>query len=67
MLWDSGTHKKDGQYALMEDDGNFAVYDSLGRRRWSSFSDSDLPGFLILQDDGNLVRQFRLDIVSFWD
>ena len=55
-LWDSDTHEEDGQYAVMEENGNFAVYDSSGGRKWSSYSFSDLGGFLILQDDGNLVR-----------
>ena len=57
-LWVSKTHEKNGQFALMEEDGNLGIYDTAYDRVWSSYTYTDIGAFLMLQDDGNLVRQF---------
>lgn len=54
-LWDSGTAGVRSAVALLQQDGNFVIYDSAGHPVW--FTDThDHPGArLAVQDDGNVV------------
>jgi hypothetical protein len=52
-MWESGTHT--ALMAVMQDDGNFVLYDDAGRAAWTSNTSHHPGSHLALQDDGNLV------------
>jgi len=58
-IWHSGTHNKGNGYrrAIMQDDGNFVIYDSSKTALWNSgtHGKGKAPYRLVLQKDGNLV------------
>jgi len=42
-------------YALMQDDGNFVLYDGLTSAYWATNTNGNVGAYLLLQGDGNLV------------
>lgn len=46
---------KDGYTALMEVDGNFAYYDSKGKRIWHTNTAGNFGGYLRMHDNGNMA------------
>lgn len=54
-LWSTRTNGKDSHYAVMQTDGNFVLYDTLGRALWNSRTPRNPGSSLQLQFDGNLV------------
>ncbi|MFI2236943.1 trypsin-like serine protease [Streptomyces chrestomyceticus] len=74
-LWASGTSGV-GNYARMQDDGNFVVYKANGGQGkggdlWSTKTSKNPGAFLHLQDDGNLVVYKKNSVPgkggSLWD
>jgi hypothetical protein len=53
-LWEAGNNVMGGAYAVMQTAGNFVLYDANGVALWATTGSSPGPGFLWLQDDGNL-------------
>jgi hypothetical protein len=63
-FWSSGTNVPGtsagaGDYCVMEDNGNFVVYDARGRPRFQTGTSGNPGAFLRCQDDGNLVIYTR--------
>jgi hypothetical protein len=54
-LWSSGTWLSTGNVAMMQDDGNFVLYDATRTPIWSSSTWGWQNSYLAVQDDGNLV------------
>ncbi len=54
-LWSSRTHGNDGAYAVLQSDGNLAVFNRTAQVLWSSDTSSAGCTNLTVQDDGNLV------------
>ncbi len=54
-LWSSGTYGRSAGRAIMQDDGNFVVYDAEGRDAWSSATCGNPGAYLVVQSDGNMV------------
>ncbi|MFD7449026.1 hypothetical protein [Kitasatospora sp. NPDC059827] len=57
VLWNSGTQGRSAGEAVMQDDGNFVVYDGNGNAAWSSGT-SGCGGYYVwgrMQTDGNFV------------
>jgi hypothetical protein len=54
-LWRSNTQSRDAQVAIMQADGNFVMYDSVGHALWSTKTDGHPGAYLGLQNDGNVV------------
>lgn len=53
-LWASGTFQTNADRAVMDPEGNFAVYDG-ATRLWSSNTHGNPGSALVVQDDGNVV------------
>ena len=65
-LWWSGTVDDDPGEAVMQDDGNFVVYDGQGSPVWWAGT-SGYPGaHLVLQDDANAVVYAPGDVPVWW-
>jgi hypothetical protein len=54
-LWSSNTTGTGATYAVVQADGNFAVYDDLGTLWWASWSNGAPDAWVAIQNDGNLV------------
>lgn len=54
LLWQSGT-KGSNNWAVVQADGNFVIYDQNNVARWNTSSFGGSSTFLALQPDGNLV------------
>ncbi|MFI7536462.1 right-handed parallel beta-helix repeat-containing protein [Streptosporangium sp. NPDC049376] len=54
-LWSSGTAGSPGAVALMQQDGNFVIYDAAGVALWSTRTGGSSGARLAVQDDGNVV------------
>ena len=54
-LWSSGTMNSGSLRAIMQNDGNFVLYNSDNQPKWSSGTGGNTGSNLIMQDDGNLV------------
>ena len=54
-MWRSGTQGSSPGIAVMQDDGNFVIYDINGQPCWWTGTDVNPGAFLIVQDDGNVV------------
>ena len=54
-LWSSGTWQTTGGVAVMQDDGNFVLYDASRTPIWSTVTWGAQNSYLALQNDGNLV------------
>lgn len=56
-IWASGTHGRGipPYYAILQSDGNFAVYDGNENKLWQTGTKEEKYTSLIMQDDGNLV------------
>lgn len=68
-IWNSGTVRNPGAYAVMQGDGNFVVRSVSGRALWNSGTrvSSGMPGTeLTVQDDGNAVIRRLVDHVAVW-
>lgn len=68
-LWSTGTDRpgKDaGALCVMQEDGNFVVYDEAMQPRFSTGTAGHPGAFLRLQNDGNLVV-YALDRTALWD
>jgi hypothetical protein len=55
VLWSSFTAGKASAVAIMQTDGNFAIYDSTGAPIWSSGTFNSAGAYLAVQNDGNVV------------
>jgi hypothetical protein len=54
-LWHTHTNGKSISAAVMQEDGNFVLYDANGNATWHSHTFGHAGASLSLQDDGNLV------------
>lgn len=54
-LWSSGTAGQSSAVAIMQQDGNFVIYDSAGVPIWSSGTANNPGAYLAVQNDGNMV------------
>ncbi|QIS12490.1 LysM peptidoglycan-binding domain-containing protein [Nocardia arthritidis] len=54
-VWASGTHGRDVQRAVMQDDGNFVLYKADGSAAWSTETNGKGADRLTLQSDRNVV------------
>ena len=54
-IWSAYTQGQAASIAIMQDDGNFVVYDSFQNALWNSQTYGNPDAFVIVQDDGNLV------------
>jgi GH25 family lysozyme M1 (1,4-beta-N-acetylmuramidase) len=54
-LWMTATNGHSGVFAVMQTDGNFVVYDSIGTPLWNAGTQGHPGAFLALQSDANLV------------
>jgi hypothetical protein len=66
MLWSSDTSGTPPGHAILQLDGNLAVYDGNGALRWSSGTGGNRNANLVVQDDGNLVI-LSWDRRRIWD
>ena len=64
-LWSAGTQGSAAGQALMQNDGNFVVYDAGGVALWSTGTVGNPGARLAIQDDGNLVV-YRADGQALW-
>jgi hypothetical protein len=64
-LWATGTTQRSSAVAIMQQDGNFVVYDSTGAPLWSTVTGGRPGSVLRVQDDGNLVLYSR-DGAALW-
>lgn len=55
QTWSSQTMGENAWYAVMQEDGDFVLYDLEGVALWQSNTDGKPGSFLQLQDDGSLV------------
>jgi hypothetical protein len=65
-IWSAGTQNRAAGFAVMQDDGNFVVYDSFENWLWASHTQGNSGAFVILQDDGNLVVYASDGITPLW-
>ncbi len=54
-IWASATNSIEPRYAVMQEDGNFVVYNPARKAVWSSNTYKYRGAFLVLQNDGNMV------------
>jgi hypothetical protein len=55
-LWNSETNSKDGQFLILQSDGNVVIYTNNGTKAvWDASTWGKRTTELIMQDDGNLV------------
>jgi RNA polymerase sigma factor (sigma-70 family) len=69
-LWSTGTDRPGtgagvGAYCVMQEDGNFVVYDEAKKPLFSTGTDGHPGAFLRLQNDGNLVV-YAPDRTALW-
>jgi hypothetical protein len=55
VLWSSGTAGKDARFAMLQNDGNFVIYDSDDQAIWNTGVVGNANARLSVQNDGNLV------------
>lgn len=61
VAWASNT-KDTGAYAVMQDDGNFVIYNWDNKAVWATNTAYWADNYLLVQDDGNLVvREWNTD------
>jgi hypothetical protein len=67
-VWSAYTQNRAASYAVIQDDGNFVVYDSFQNALWDSgtFGRQNFSGFIIIQDDGNLVLYDSDGATGIW-
>src|SRR4051812_7279647 len=65
-LWWSGTVGEDPGQAVMQDDGDFVVYDADGTPVWWAGTAGYPSAHLVLQDDANLVVYAPGDVPAWW-
>jgi hypothetical protein len=65
-VWSAYTQGKAASYAVMQDDGNFVVYDSFQNPLFDTQTNGHLGAFVILQDDGNLVIYDLDGVTPLW-
>jgi len=65
-VWSAYTQNKAASIAVMQDDGNFVVYDSFQNPLWSTGTFGNSGAFIILQDDGNLVVYASDALTPLW-
>jgi hypothetical protein len=54
-LWASGTAEIEVEKCVLQEDGNFVIYDSENQPVWATQTAGHNLGYLIIQDDGNAV------------
>ncbi|MEU9476159.1 hypothetical protein AB0D93_10520, partial [Streptomyces sp. NPDC048191] len=57
-IWSSRTNGHPGAYAVMQQDGNFVIYDANNRFLWNTNTagtPDNAGAWAVLQDDGNFV------------
>ena len=64
--WHTNTATGSGNYAVLQSDGNFVVYDQNGTALWGAGSNRDnFQGILIVTDDGKItILDFAFDVTS---
>jgi hypothetical protein len=67
-VWSAYTQNQAAAFAVIQDDGNFVVYDSFQNPLWNSgtFGRQNFSGFVIIQDDGNLVIYDSDGATAIW-
>ena len=65
-IWSAFTQNNSASYAIMQDDGNFVVYDSFGNHFFKTDTQGNPGAFIILQDDGNLVVYAADGVTALW-
>lgn len=66
-IWNSGTAGRTNVWdAVLQDDGNFVVYDVDNKPLWAADKFRDGGCTLVCQDDGNLVNYSKIDGNVIW-
>lgn len=65
-VWSAFTQNKAASLAIMQDDGNFVVYDSFQNPLFDTHTNGHPGAFIILQDDGNLVVYDGDGVTPLW-
>jgi hypothetical protein len=67
-IWSAYTQNRGADIVLMQDDGNFVVYDSFRNPFFNTgtFGHPGFTGFIIIQDDGNLVIYDSDQVTPLW-
>lgn len=65
-VWSPYIQDQGAAIAVMQDDGNFVVYDDAQHPLWWTGTSGNSGAFIILQDDGNLVVYASDGLTSLW-
>ena len=65
-IWSAFTQNHAASIAIMQDDGNFVVYDSFQNHFFDTHTNGHPGAFIILQDDGNLVVYDADGVTPLW-
>lgn len=66
-IWNSRTWNNSGAYAVLQNDGNFVVYNSAARPLWNTFTYTQGASVIKMQSDGNLVTYRNSDNGFTWN
>lgn len=65
-IWSAFTQNQAASIAIMQDDGNFVVYDSFQNPLFNTGTNGNPGAFIIIQDDGNLVVYASDGLTPLW-
>jgi len=65
-IWSAYTQNHAASIAIMQDDGNFVVYDSFQNPFFNTGTQGNPGAFIIIQDDGNLVVYAGDGLTPLW-
>lgn len=65
-IWSAYTQNRAASFAVMQDDGNFVVYDSFQNHFFDTKTNGNPGAFIIIQDDGNLVVYASDGLTPLW-
>jgi hypothetical protein len=65
-VWSPRVQNQGAAIAVMQDDGNFVVYDDAQHPLFNSGTNGNPGAFIILQDDGNLVVYASDTLTPLW-
>jgi hypothetical protein len=66
-IWSPHIENRGSFFAVMQEDGNFVVYDSNHNPFFDTHTNNNQGAFIILQDDGNLVVYARDRVTPLWE
>ena len=65
-IWSAFTQNQAASIAIMQDDGNFVVYESFQNHFFDTHTNGHPGAFIIMQDDGNLVVYDADGVTPLW-